>query len=91
MSFEKDLLSLIHTVILSNNIDFHCSKEGVCKASCIGKSLVKHFRSTGYNATVCKSEWKGIDKVPRGEYEYMDVILEGDDKATKQLIIDIDF
>ena len=26
-----------------------------------------------------------------GEYEYMDVILEGDDKATKQLIIDIDF
>lgn len=91
MPFEKDLLSLIHTSILSNNIDFHCSREGVCKASCIRKSLVKHLRSAGYNAAVCKSEWKGTDKVPGGEYEYMDVILEGDDRATERLIIDIDF
>jgi uncharacterized protein (TIGR01615 family) len=91
MPFEKDLLSLIHALILSNNIDFHCSREGICKASCIRKSLVKHLRSIGYIAAVCKSEWKGTDKVPGGEYEYIDVILEGDDRASERLIIDIDF
>lgn len=91
MPFEKDLLSLIQALILSNNIDFHCSREGICNASCIKKLLVKHLRSIGYNAAVCKSEWKGTDKVPGGEYEYIDVILEGDDRATERLIIDIDF
>ncbi|KAH9320728.1 hypothetical protein KI387_015367 [Taxus chinensis] len=91
-SIESDLLYLIHVVIASiKDTDLLCLRNAICKASCIRKLLVKHLRSYGYNAAVCKSKWKGSDKVPGGEYEYMDVILEGDERAPERLIIDIEF
>lgn len=89
---ESDLLSLIKVVIASiKDTDFLCFRDGSCKGSCIRKQLVKHLKSCGYNAAICKSKWKVSDKVPGGEYEYVDVILEGDEKAPERLIIDIDF
>ncbi|XP_057821309.1 uncharacterized protein LOC131034003 [Cryptomeria japonica] len=92
MPMESDLLYLISVVIASiKDSDFLCSRDGSCKGSCIRKLLVKHLKSYGYNAAVCRSKWKISDKVPGGEYEYVDVILEGDEKAPERLIIDIDF
>ncbi|XP_073028984.1 uncharacterized protein [Primulina eburnea] len=40
----------------------------------------------GYNASVCKSKWEKSSSIPAGEYEYIDVILDGE-----RLTIDIDF
>uniref|UniRef100_A0A0D6QU04 DUF506 domain-containing protein n=1 Tax=Araucaria cunninghamii TaxID=56994 RepID=A0A0D6QU04_ARACU len=93
---ERNLLYLVHHRIESiKAIELVCLSDSVCKCSCIRNLFVKHLRSRGYNAAVCKSEWKGFEenheKVPGGEYEYMDVILEGDEGAPVRLIIDIDF
>ncbi|KAL3828748.1 hypothetical protein ACJIZ3_017550 [Penstemon smallii] len=40
----------------------------------------------GYNASVCKSKWEKSSSIPAGEYEYIDVIIEGE-----RVFIDIDF
>ncbi|KZV57046.1 hypothetical protein F511_20015 [Dorcoceras hygrometricum] len=40
----------------------------------------------GYNASVCKSKWEKSPSIPAGDYEYVDVILDGE-----RVIIDIDF
>ncbi|XP_052191031.1 uncharacterized protein LOC127800454 [Diospyros lotus] len=40
----------------------------------------------GYDASICKSRWEKSSSYPAGEYEYIDVIVEGE-----RLLIDIDF
>ncbi|CAM8988387.1 unnamed protein product [Rhodiola kirilowii] len=42
--------------------------------------------SLGYDASICTSRWDKSPSHPAGEYEYIDVILEGE-----RLLIDIDF
>ncbi|KAL6189564.1 hypothetical protein ACLB2K_040951 [Fragaria x ananassa] len=42
--------------------------------------------SLGYDSSVCKSKWDKSPSFPAGEYEYIDVIVEGE-----RLLIDIDF
>lgn len=41
----------------------------------------------GYDASICKSRWEKSSSYPAGEYEYLDVMIEGGDRV----IIDIDF
>ncbi|XAR57310.1 hypothetical protein NMG60_11025393 [Bertholletia excelsa] len=40
----------------------------------------------GYDASICKSRWEKSATYPAGEYEYIDVIVEGE-----RVLIDIDF
>ncbi|RAL38401.1 hypothetical protein DM860_002379 [Cuscuta australis] len=40
----------------------------------------------GYNASICKSKWEKTSSVPAGEYECVDVIIEGE-----RVMIDVDF
>lgn len=54
---------------------------------CRRRSVMKHLRSNGYNAALCKSRWDHAGSFPGGDYEYIDVVFEG---ATR-LIVDIDF
>ncbi|KAK8639496.1 hypothetical protein V6N13_137872 [Hibiscus sabdariffa] len=42
--------------------------------------------SLGYDASICKSHWEKSPSYPAGEYEYIDVIIDGE-----RLLIDIDF
>ncbi|KAG7996939.1 hypothetical protein I3843_01G186100 [Carya illinoinensis] len=42
--------------------------------------------SLGYDSSICKSKWDKCPSYPAGEYEYIDVIVEGE-----RLLIDIDF
>ncbi|CAH8376201.1 unnamed protein product [Eruca vesicaria subsp. sativa] len=53
--------------------------------SCL-KNLVSTLVSLGYDAAICKSRWEKSSSYPSGEYEYVDVINEGE-----RLLIDIDF
>ncbi|EOY18146.1 Uncharacterized protein TCM_042762 [Theobroma cacao] len=70
--------------------DLHFVKSGSCNASCIGFSLVKLLRLSGYDAAVCASRGQGSGKVPGGDHEYIDVI-NYDKGSSERLIIDIDF
>ncbi|XP_074316145.1 uncharacterized protein LOC141652526 [Silene latifolia] len=50
------------------------------------KLVVEGLMAVGYDAAICKSKWEKSPSFPAGEYEYVDVIVEGE-----RLIIDIDF
>ncbi|GAB4830454.1 hypothetical protein Ancab_020167 [Ancistrocladus abbreviatus] len=62
-------------------------KNKACKRKDeLRKIITDGLVQTGYNASICKSKWDKTPYFPAGEYEYVDLIIEGD-----RLIIDIDF
>ncbi|KAM1083791.1 hypothetical protein ACFX19_022546 [Malus domestica] len=50
------------------------------------KIVADGLQSLGYDSSTCKSKWEKSSSFPAGEYEYIDVMVEGD-----RLLIDIDF
>ncbi|KAF5736788.1 hypothetical protein HS088_TW14G00942 [Tripterygium wilfordii] len=50
------------------------------------KIVVDDLFSLGYDSSICKSKWDKSPSFPAGEYEYIDVIVEGE-----RLLVDIDF
>lgn len=58
---------------------------------CRRRSVMKHLRSSGYNAALCKSRWDHAGSFPGGDYEYIDVVCASVDGSQARLIIDIDF
>lgn len=59
--------------------------------ACKGKDDLRQIVTVGlevlgYDASICKSRWEKSPTCPAGEYEYIDVIVEGE-----RLIIDVDF
>eukprot|EP01018_Ginkgo_biloba_P006031 Gb_39164 [translate_table: standard] len=94
--YERDLHWSVSTLLLSvNEADLFCYSSGKnCNGDCIRHLLVKYLRRAGYNAAFCKAKWHSSGTSPGGEYEYMDVVLNGtsDHSApTDRIIIDIDF
>lgn len=62
-------------------------KNKACKRkSDLRKIVTDELSKLGYNASICKSKWEKAPSVPAGEYEYIDVIVEGE-----RLLIDVDF
>ncbi|OIW07377.1 hypothetical protein TanjilG_10212 [Lupinus angustifolius] len=90
---ESDLLSTVHSLIRSMNETDLQSKlnSGPCYASCIRFYLVKLMKLSGYDAGVCASKWQGSGKVPGGDHEYIDVVVNNNSGGSERLIIDIDF
>jgi uncharacterized protein (TIGR01615 family) len=58
---------------------------------CRRRSVMKHLRSSGYNAALCKSRWDHAGSFPGGDYEYIDVVFASADEPQARLIVDIDF
>nr|GMD75580.1 uncharacterized protein LOC109176122 isoform X2 [Ipomoea batatas] len=62
-------------------------KNKICKRKDDLRKIVADGLSTlGYNASICKSKWEKASSIPAGEYEYIDVIVEGE-----RVLIDVDF
>ncbi|XP_077248029.1 uncharacterized protein LOC143887745 [Tasmannia lanceolata] len=75
---EQNLLADISKIVEKNKI---------CKCKEESRNIVTtNLLSLGYDASICKSRWEKSPSFPSGEYEYVDVIIEGE-----RLIIDIDF
>lgn len=56
------------------------------------RPVMKHLRQEGYNAAICKSRWDHGDGLPAGDYEYIDVIVDGTKNGKHdRFIVDIDF
>ncbi|RZS06192.1 hypothetical protein BHM03_00036812 [Ensete ventricosum] len=51
------------------------------------RMVVDGLRSLGYDAAICKSRWDKSPSFPAGEYEYIDVVVDGGDR----LLVDVDF
>ncbi|KAK4279881.1 hypothetical protein QN277_011585 [Acacia crassicarpa] len=91
VKYESDLLSVVHSLILSmNEANLRSINSSPCYGSCIRFYLVELLRLSGYDAGVCASKWQASGKVPGGDNEYIEVV--GDNFGTSErLIIDIDF
>ncbi|KAA8550810.1 hypothetical protein F0562_002494 [Nyssa sinensis] len=77
--YERNLLADTAKIVQRNKI---CKrKDDYCR-----KIVTSGLQALGYDASICKSRWEKSPSHPAGEYEYVDVIVEGE-----RLIIDIDF
>nr|XP_043628049.1 uncharacterized protein LOC122599585 [Erigeron canadensis] len=52
------------------------------------KLVVEGLIFIGHDASICKSHWDKTSSYPAGEYEYVDVMMEG---GQERVLIDIDF
>ncbi|XP_058085049.1 uncharacterized protein LOC131232669 [Magnolia sinica] len=75
---ERNLLADTAKIVEKNKI---CKRKDDCR-----KIVTDGLESLGYNASICKSRWEKSPSFPAGEYEYIDVIVEGE-----RLLVDIDF
>uniref|UniRef100_A0A1J3CU00 DUF506 family protein n=1 Tax=Noccaea caerulescens TaxID=107243 RepID=A0A1J3CU00_NOCCA len=50
------------------------------------KIVANGLVSLGYDAALCRSRWEKSPSCPAGEYEYVDVVIEGE-----RFLIDVDF
>ncbi|XP_054791157.1 uncharacterized protein LOC129305218 [Prosopis cineraria] len=76
---ERNLLADTAKIVEKNKI---CKrKDDFCR-----KLVIDGLLAIGYDASICKSRWENSPFCPAGEYEYIDVIVEGE-----RVLIDIDF
>ncbi|XP_073275547.1 uncharacterized protein [Primulina huaijiensis] len=62
-------------------------KNKGCKSKDDTRKLVTDgLIALDYDASICKSKWEKSSTIPAGEYEYIDVIIEGE-----RILIDVDF
>ncbi|KAL6312546.1 hypothetical protein AAG906_029479 [Vitis piasezkii] len=67
---ERNLLADTAKIVEKNKI---CKrKDDFCR-----KLVTDGLLALGYDASVCKSRWEKSSSYPAGEYEYIDVIVEG--------------
>ncbi|GLJ18789.1 hypothetical protein SUGI_0335460 [Cryptomeria japonica] len=56
--------------------------------------VMKRLRCAGYDARICKSQWKQVNSYPAGDYEYIVVNTEAPSlkyNSNDRLLVDIDF
>ncbi|KAJ4957232.1 hypothetical protein NE237_014015 [Protea cynaroides] len=75
---ERNLLADTAKIVEKNK---NCKLKDDCR-----KIVTDGLISLGYDASICKSHWEKSISYPAGEYEYIDVIVQGD-----RLLIDIEF
>lgn len=89
---ESDLLATVHSHIVSmKENEVQVVSGGQCSASCIRRSLVNLLRTSGFDAAICTSKWQGDRKLPGGDHEYIDVIVNSSNGVSERLIIEMDF
>jgi uncharacterized protein (TIGR01615 family) len=85
---ERMLLTEVNKAIAAAT-DAVSTEGGV--TTCLRRQVMKHLRSGGYNAAICKSRWEHVGSFPGGDYEYMDVVFESTTGKSERIMIDIEF
>ncbi|KAI3469651.1 hypothetical protein Pfo_026314 [Paulownia fortunei] len=76
---ERNLLADTSKIVEKNNKT--CKRKDDLR-----KIVTDGLIALDYNASVCKSKWEKSSSIPAGEYEYIDVVMEGE-----RVLIDVDF
>ncbi|KAG0627785.1 hypothetical protein M758_2G228000 [Ceratodon purpureus] len=85
---ERMLLGEVNKAIAVAS-DVVAAEGGV--TTCLRRQVMKHLRTGGYNAAICKSRWEHVGNFPGGDYEYIDVVFEGATGKSERIMIDIEF
>ncbi|XP_042515109.1 uncharacterized protein LOC122089436 [Macadamia integrifolia] len=75
---ERNLLADTAKIVEKNK---SCKRKDDCR-----KLVIDGLIPLGYDASICKSRWEKSPSYPAGEYEYIDVIVQGE-----RVLIDVDF
>ncbi|XP_073046920.1 uncharacterized protein [Primulina eburnea] len=75
---ERNLLADTSKIVEKN--------KGCKSKDDLRKLVTDGLIALAYDASVCKSKWEKASSIPAGEYEYIDVIIEGE-----RILIDVDF
>ncbi|KAF8388148.1 hypothetical protein HHK36_026814 [Tetracentron sinense] len=75
---ERNLLADTAKIVDKNKT---CKRKEDCR-----RIVTDGISALGYDASICKSRWEKSPSYPAGEYEYVDVIVDGE-----RLLIDVDF
>lgn len=75
---ERNLLADTATIVEKNK---NCKQKDDLR-----KIVADGLSSLSYNSSICKSKWDKSASHPAGEYEYVDVIIDGE-----RILIDVDF
>ncbi|CAL0333488.1 unnamed protein product [Lupinus luteus] len=79
--------SVTQNILLANTVKIVEEKNKVYeRKNDFKKTVTEGLSSLGYDSCICKSKWDKTSSYPAGEYEFIDVIVEGE-----RLLIDIDF
>ncbi|KAL5576324.1 hypothetical protein UlMin_018023 [Ulmus minor] len=54
-----------------------CDLAGDASSPGFKRRLMTHLREKGFDAGLCKSKWEKTKKFPAGDYEYIDINVEG--------------
>ncbi|GMH08494.1 hypothetical protein Nepgr_010334 [Nepenthes gracilis] len=78
--------------VIERNILADAAKIVEQNKTCRGKDelrkiITDNLSIFGYDASICKSVWDKSPSYPAGEYEYIDVVVSGEER----LLIDVDF
>ncbi|GAB2248491.1 hypothetical protein Droror1_Dr00008373 [Drosera rotundifolia] len=83
---SSDVSDLLKSV-MAETVKIVERNKAVCKRkSDFGRVVTEGLVAVGFDASVCKSKWEKSPSFPAGEYQYIEVIVEGE-----RLIVDIDF
>ncbi|OMO99667.1 hypothetical protein COLO4_13171 [Corchorus olitorius] len=75
---ERNLLADTAMIVEKNK---NCKRKDDLR-----KIVTDGLVSLGYNSSICLSKWDKTPSFPAGDYEYIDVVVEGE-----RILIDIDF
>lgn len=85
---ERIVLAEVNTAVAAVNVGSYVG-DGV--TSYLRSHVMRHLRRAGFNAGICKSRWDHLGGFPGGDYEYIDVVFEGQPGRCERIIIDVDF
>lgn len=75
---ERNLLADTSKIVEKN--------KGCKSKDDLRKLVTDGLIALAYDASVCKSRWEKASSIPAGDYEYIDVIIDGE-----RILIDVDF
>ncbi|CAH2052981.1 unnamed protein product [Thlaspi arvense] len=75
---ERNLLADVAKILEKN--------KSIKRKDNLRKIVIDGLSSLGYDSSVCKSKWNKTRSIPSGEYEYIDVIMNGE-----RFLVDVDF
>ncbi|KAJ0232710.1 Uncharacterized protein HA466_0289410 [Hirschfeldia incana] len=78
--------SVVEMNLLADAAKILEKNKSVKRKDDVRKLVVDGLSSLGYDSSICKSKWDKTRSIPAGEYEYIDVIVNGE-----RLLIDVDF
>ncbi|XP_024364541.1 uncharacterized protein [Physcomitrium patens] len=92
-SEERELRADVQRLLMMANedTDLLCDPNSTnYKTDRTKRFIARQLMSSGYSASVCKSKWVNSGHVPGGEYEYIDIVVKGD-QGMERLLVDINF